>query len=169
MRLEHLTRTLLLPPSLSLVSAMCHTAHANKQQNHQGLLLHCRPHQKKKTIEPNCNFFPQLNSSLKIKKNFVLIIKRNAFVMARWASWLGKNRKFQCWDRKKVFAVSCFSFFSRLLCATVRWFTCSVNCEFFFLSLSLFFFYLIALEFGRDSVNRCNMPPPNSHSNWKFN
>jgi hypothetical protein len=50
-----------------------------------------------------------------------------------------KNRKFQCWDRKKVFAVSCFSFFSRLLCATVRWFTCSVNCEFFF-SLFRYFF-----------------------------
>ncbi len=64
--------------------------------------------------------------------------------MARWASWLGKkNTKFQCWDRKKVFAVSCFSFFSRLLCATVRWFTCSVNCEFFFLSFIIFFFTLL--------------------------
>ncbi len=127
---------------------------------------------KRRNNRTNCIFSPT-EFVVKIKiKNFVLIIKKEkkricngSLSFLTWKTQISMLR-----PKKGICGQLFFFLFSVVVCNSPMVHMLS---QLWILFLSfVIFFYLIALEFGRgqDSVNRCNMPPPpNSHSNWKYN
>ncbi len=130
--------------------------------------LHCSPHQKKKTIEPTVIFFPQLNSSLKIKEfHFNHKKKRICNGSLSFLTWKKKHKISMLRPKKGICGQLFFFLFSVVVCNSPMVHMLSQLWILF--SLFRYFFFTLLRWNLVETQSTGAICPPNSHSNWKFN